>query len=161
MLLQPSAFKHKQCIDSAINSRCLPTVRVLCCRRQLSQELDSITTSAARLSSRAASLGSGLASLQGCMTVLQGSRGGRLAPASKLGVLQLVLGEVVGRLPGERLRELPVCQGLPALDAAGQQLCSAAGAGGPAGAAAEPGSSAGGGVQVSSAGVGAQQPEQV
>jgi hypothetical protein len=63
------------------------------------------------------------------MTVLQGSRGSRLAPASKLGVLQLVLGEVVGRLPEEQLRELEVCTGLPALDAAGQQLCSLAGTG--------------------------------
>jgi hypothetical protein len=99
------------------------------------------------------------------MTVLQGSRGSRLAPASKLGVLQLVLGEVVARLPGEKLRELEVCRGLPALDTAGQQLCSLAGASGAAEGPEASGAesswahvgSTQGVVQVSTAGHGVQQ----
>uniref|UniRef100_A0A383V4M8 Uncharacterized protein n=1 Tax=Tetradesmus obliquus TaxID=3088 RepID=A0A383V4M8_TETOB len=96
-------------------------------RQQLSQERDSTAAAAAALSHRASQLGSGLASLQGCLTVLQGSRGGKLTPSSKLGVLQLVLGDVVARLPGEGLAQLELVQGLPGLQQmAGQAAADSA-----------------------------------
>lgn len=75
-------------------------------------ELSSISSSIKELTCRAAALGSALGVLQGCQTVLASSRGARLDQASKVAVLQLVMSEVVARLPDEGLQQLEVCQGL-------------------------------------------------
>lgn len=85
------------------------------CRHRATLELSGISSSIKQLTGRAAALGSGLSVLQGCQTVLGSSRGTRLDQGSKVAVLQLVMSEVINKMPDEGLEQLEVCQGLPGL----------------------------------------------
>jgi len=97
------------------------------CRSQVCAEVSLLEATTTKLQERAAGLGSALATLQGCQAVLASSKAARLSPGSRLAVLQLVLSDVVARLPGEALQELEVLQGLPSLDPAGREICVLAG----------------------------------
>lgn len=97
-------------------------------RPQVAAEVTRLDLCITQLQSRAQGLGSALATLQGCQAVLGSSRATRLSPCSQLSVLQLVLSDVVARLPAERLQELPVLDGLPSLCATGLEICQLAAA---------------------------------
>lgn len=98
------------------------------CRQQLQQELAASTASGHELCARAAALGGALATLQATQAVLASGKRRVLCGNSRQAVAQLVLADVVARLPGEGLQQLPLLAGLPALDAAGDEVCSVAGA---------------------------------
>lgn len=86
-------------------------------------ELNRVDNHLSQMQGRAVDLGSALATLQGCQAVLGSSKGATLRPCSRLAVLQLVLSDVVARLPAERLQELPVLEGLPSLDTEAREIC--------------------------------------
>jgi hypothetical protein len=92
-------------------------------RSQVHAELKRLDNHLSQMQGRAADLGSALATLQGCQAVLGSSKGATLRPCSRLAVLQLVLSDVVARLPAERLQELPVLEGLPSLDTEAREIC--------------------------------------
>eukprot|EP00775_Hariotina_reticulata_P004468 gene4468-4724_t len=119
--LQATLLSLQNCTNGASTAQAV--------REQLLQELSSTTSNCRHLTGRAAQLGTALARLQGCQKVLGSSKGHELQPWQRLAVVQLVLSDVVCRLPAEQLHQLPVLQGVPVLDAASQETCRQSGVG--------------------------------
>lgn len=64
--------------------------------------------------------------LQGLQAVISSGKAAALAPSSRVSVVQLIMADVVERLPREGLEQLPAVSGLAAMSEVGRQLCAGA-----------------------------------